>query len=169
MWAGVSISMNLWWLAYGLSSGLWGIVPVSGAAAILYCVIVVSYVRTRGRSSLAPLALGGFVLGMVPLPFLLVAGWDVAGVAIGFCYGMQLVPAVVVACRTRDLDGVAPGTWIMAWIESTIWLVYGLSASDGALLAGGASGTLMASIIIGRLVVTGHRPFGFSRPMWATN
>ena len=36
-----------------------------------------------------------------------------------------------------------------------------------ALLAGGASGTVMAAVILTRLAVTGHRPFRIVRPAWA--
>ncbi len=167
VWAGVSLSMNLWWLAYGLAEGLWALVPVSAVAAALYAVIIVAYVRAAGRSTVPGVAIGLFVLGMAPLPFLLVGGWRVAGLAIGLCYGMQLVPAVVAACRSRELDGLAPSTWIMAWIEAAIWLVYGLLVLDPALLAGGASGTVMAAVILVRLAVTGHRPFRVTRPGWA--
>jgi uncharacterized protein with PQ loop repeat len=165
VWAGVSLTMNIWWLAYGLSNGLWGLVPVSGVAAVLYVAIIVAYLGSAGRSAVGGVALGVFVLGMVPAPFLAVGGWTVAGLAIGLCYGMQLVPAVVAACRTRELHGVAPSTWIMAWVEAVIWVVYGLIVVDTALLAGGFSGAMMASLIIGRLVATGHQPFRLRRPV----
>ena len=167
VWAGVSLSMNLWWLAYGSSEGLWGLVPVSAVAAVLYGVIIVAYVGAAGRSRIPGVATGLLVLGMVPLPFLLVGGWRVAGLAIGLCYGMQLVPAVAAACRSRELQGLAPSTWIMAWIEAVIWLVYGVLVLDPALLAGGASGTVLSAVILTRLAVTGHRPFRIIRPVWA--
>ncbi|MFK7916888.1 MAG: hypothetical protein AB8G14_02325 [Ilumatobacter sp.] len=169
VWAGVSITMNLWWLAYGLANGLWGLVPVSAVAAVLYAAIIVAYVRSSGRGSVGGVALGALVLGMVPAPFLAFGGWTLAGLAIGLCYGMQLVPAVVSACRTSDLRGVAPSTWLMAWVESVIWLAYGLVVVDAALLAGGVTGTVMSSIIVGRLAVTGHQPFRLRRfdNVWA--
>lgn len=167
VWAGVSLTMNIWWLAYGLANDLWGLVPVSAVAALLYVAIIVAYLRSVGRSGLGGVLLGVFVLGMVPAPFLVISGWAVAGLAIGLCYGMQLVPAVVAACRSRDLRGVAPSTWIMAWVEAVIWVVYGLIVVDTALLAGGASGAVMASVILGRLAVTGHEPFRLRRPVRA--
>lgn len=167
VWAGVSVTMNLWWLAYGLAHGLWGLVPVSGIAAVLYAAIAVAYIRSVGPHGLRGVLLGALVLGMVPAPFLAVGGWKVAGLAIGLCYGMQLLPAVVAACRTRELHGVAPSSWIMAWVEAVIWTIYGFAAADAALLAGGISGTLMASLILGRLAATGHQPFRFSRPIRA--
>jgi len=167
VWAGVSLSMNLWWLAYGLAEDLWGLIPVSVVAAILYGVIIVGYVRAVGRTAMAGVLTGLLVLGMVPLPFLLIGGWHLAGLAIGLCYGMQLVPAVVAACRSTELSGLAPTTWIMAWIEAVIWLVYGSIVVDPALLAGGASGAVLAAVILARLAVTGHRPFQVVRPSWS--
>ncbi len=159
VWAGVSLTMNIWWLAYGLANGLWGLVPVSAVAAVLYAAIIAAYLRSVGRSGIGGVVLGAFVLGMVPAPFLAIGGWTAAGLAIGLCYGMQLVPAVVAACRTRELHGVAPSTWIMAWVEAVIWVAYGLFVVDAALLAGGISGAFMSSVIIGRLAATGHQPF----------
>ena len=84
-WLGVSVSMNLWWLAYGLTTGLWGLVPVSGIAALLYVSMIVTYVRVIGRRSSPGLLLGAFGFGLAPLPFLIVGGWVHAGLAIGLC------------------------------------------------------------------------------------
>lgn len=159
IWAGVSFSMNLWWLVYGLANGLWGLVPTSAIAASLYAVIVVAFVRSVGRPAFGGLALGSLVFGLVPLPVLLVAGWQSAGVTIGLCYGMQLAPAVIASWRTRELSGVAPGTWLMAWVEGLIWGIYGLFVLDGALLVGGVSGIVMATLLLARLAITGHAPF----------
>lgn len=163
VWAGVSFTMNLWWLTYALANGLWGLVPVSVVAAVLYGTIGVVYLGIVGRRAAGQLVLGSLVLGMAPMPFLVLGGWELAGIAIGVCYGIQLVPAVIATWRTRDLTGVASTTWIMAWIESVIWLAYGSSVVDGALLVGGVGGTVMASLIIVRLAVTGHQPFRVKR------
>jgi len=165
-WAGLSLAMNLWWLSYGLALGLWSLVPVSAVAAALYVVIAVTWIRLRGRAALRQVALG-FAVGLFPVPFLMVGGWSVAGLAVGVGYGVQLAPAVVAVFRTHDLRGVAAGTWLMAWIEAAIWLVYGLTLADGALLIGGASGVVLSTAVLARLAVTGHRPFSVPRPAWA--
>lgn len=164
VWVGVSIAMNLWWLVYGVATSLWALVPISVVAVALYVVIAVTLIRLRrGHTSVEVLL--GSMIGLVPLPALAIGGWDAAGVAIGVGYGLQLAPAVIAAYRTRELHGVAPGTWIMAWIESAIWFVYGLVVIDPALLVGGASGVVFPTLLLIRLVVTGHRPF--RRPAWA--
>ena len=163
-WIGVSLAINAWWLTYGLTVGVWALVPVSIMSLLLYGVMGWFFVRSVGRPALPGLALGVFGLGMVPLPFLIVGGWDLAGVAVGLSYGVQLLPAVVASLRTSSLTGVSSATWIIAFVESALWLVYGLGVGDVALTLAGAVGMALASVILARLAVTGHRPFVVLRP-----
>lgn len=158
-WIGVSLAINAWWLTYGLVAGVWALVPVSIISLLLYGVMAWFFVRSVGRAAVAGLALGVFGLGMVPLPFLLVGGWELAGVAVGLSYGVQLLPAVVASLRTSALSGVSSTTWIIASVEAALWLVYGLGVGDVALTLAGFVGVVMASVILARLAVTGHRPF----------
>jgi uncharacterized protein with PQ loop repeat len=157
-WIGVSAALNLWWIAYALAESIWALLPVSAISVALYATIGVYFVRAASRSALPGLAFGALVLGMAPLPFLLGGGWTTAGLAIGVSYGLQLLPAVITACRTRDLAGVSAGTWTIAWVEAMLWLAYGIGISDIALTAGGATGAVMSSVILVRLAVTGRRP-----------
>ena len=158
-WIGVSLAINAWWLTYGLVVGVWALVPVSLISLLLYGVMAWFFVRSVGRAAGAGLALGVFGLGMVPLPFLLIGGWELAGVAVGLSYGLQLLPAVVASLRTSALSGVSSTTWIIASLESVLWLAYGLGVGDAALTLAGLVGVLMASVILVRLAITGHRPF----------
>lgn len=158
-WIGVSLAINGWWLAYGLAAGVWALVPVSSISLVLYASMAVVYLRAVGRAAVRPLALGGFGLGMIPLPFLVVGGWALAAVAVGLSYGVQLLPAVVAACRTRELAGVAATTWWIAFVESGLWLAYGLAVRDVALTLAGVVGIAMSTVILVRLAVTGHEPF----------
>lgn len=158
-WIGVSLAINAWWLAYGLVAGVWALVPVSVISLLLYGVMAWFFVLSVGRAAVPGLALGVFGLGMVPLPFLLIGGWELAGVAVGLSYGIQLLPAVVASLRTSVLSGVSSTTWIIASIEAALWLVYGLGVGDLALTLAGLVGVVMASVILVRLAVTGHRPF----------
>jgi len=153
-WVGVSIALNTWWLIYGLAQDVWVLVPVSAVSLTLYLSIAVIFVRSSGSRvvrGLWSMAAAGIALGALPLAFLVAGGWPVAGVIVGLCYGLQLLPAVVTAYRAHDLDGISTGTWIIALVESTLWLFYGVAASDVALTAGGSSGVVMASLILVRL------------------
>lgn len=159
VWIGVSVALNSWWLIYGVAVGVWAIVPVSVISLALYGTMGFVYLTTVGRSALPAIAAGMLGLGMIPLPFLVVGGWTSAALAIGFAYGVQLLPAVVAVCRTRDLSGVAAPTWLIAWVEAALWLVYGIGVGDLALVSAGLVGAAMASIILARLALTGHEPF----------
>jgi len=163
-WIGVSLAINGWWLTYGLAAGVWALVPVSVVSLVLYGVMAWFYVRSVGRAALPGLALGMFGLGMIPLPFLVIGGWELAGVAVGLSYGVQLLPAVVASLRTSVLSGVSSATWIIAFVEAGLWLVYGLGVGDIALTLAGVVGAAMASVILVRLAITGHRPFVVLRP-----
>ena len=158
-WIGVSLAINSWWLTYGLVAGVWALVPVSIISLLLYGVMAWFFVLSVGRAAVPGLALGVFGLGMVPLPFLLVGGWELAGVAVGLSYGVQLLPAVVASLRTSALSGVSSTTWIIASLEAVLWLAYGLGVGDAALTLAGLVGVVMASVILVRLAITGHRPF----------
>jgi uncharacterized protein with PQ loop repeat len=158
-WIGVSLAINGWWLTYGLVVGVWALIPVSVVSLVLYGVMAWFFVGSVGRPALPGMALGVFGLGMVPLPFLVLGGWELAGVAVGLSYGVQLMPAVVASLRTTALSGVSSTTWIIAFVEAGLWLVYGLGVGDVALTLAGTVGMALASVILGRLAVTGHRPF----------
>jgi uncharacterized protein with PQ loop repeat len=158
-WIGVSLAINGWWLTYGLVVGVWALIPVSVVSLVLYGVMAWFFVGSVGRPALPGMALGVFGLGMVPLPFLVLGGWELAGVAVGLSYGVQLMPAVVASLRTTALSGVSSTTWIIAFVEAALWLVYGLGVGDVALTLAGTVGMALASVILARLAVTGHRPF----------
>ena len=157
-WVGVSLALNAWWITYALAVPVWALLPVSIISFALYAFMAVLFVTSVGRSSLRGHVLGVLGLGMVPLPFLVVGGWELAGVVVGLCYGLQLLPAVVAVLRTRELGGVSAATWLIAWVESFIWLVYGYGRGDVALVAAGLLGVAMATVILGRVALTGHQP-----------
>lgn len=151
VWVGVGIAMNLWWVAYAVQAQLWGLVPVSIGAIVLYSIIGVQFFKLVGAAAHRSLAFGALGFGSIPLPFLVLFGWQAAGLAIGFSYGLQFAPAVVAALRSDQLGGISSVTWSMALAEAVIWLVYGVSEGDQALMVGGGGGALMALTILVRL------------------
>ncbi len=158
VWIGVSMAINVWWSLYAVAASVWALLPVATVSLSLYVGMAIIYLRSVGRSSLSGFGFGVFVLGMLPLPALLLGGWEVAGLAIGLAYGIQLAPAVIAAFRTRELDGVSPGTWLLSFSEALLWLVYGAMIADLALLAGGTTGIAMSGAILLRLAAVGSVP-----------
>ena len=151
IWVGVGVAMNNWWSAYGIAESLWGILPVSLTASVLYVVMAIQYLGIVGRVGLRPILVGAVTFGGFPLPFLAFGGWEVAGVAIGLCYAVQFMPAADTSLRSTDLTAISPMTWSMALTEAMIWVVYGLYTGDNALLVGGTGGSLAAGVILVRL------------------
>lgn len=157
VWVGFGIALNLWWLAYALQGPFWGMVPVSSIAAVLYGAIAWQLGRIAGRTGRRSMLIGSLTAGLAPLPFALYGGWTAAGIAIGSSYGLQFAPAVVAALRARGTTGISAATWAMALVEAAIWLIYGISLGDGALMLGGAGAGLMAATILARLAVVSRR------------
>ena len=78
-----------------------------------------------------------------------------AGLVIGLLYGAVFAPAVWSAVRSTSVAGISATTWLLAWIEAVVWMVYGSSTLDLALITGGIGGTVMSSIILARLLAAG--------------
>ncbi len=163
-WIGVGIAMNLWWIAYALPNGLWGLLPVSSVAAILYLAMAVDLLRIAGTSGLRSLVLGLGIFGSIPLLALIVGGLPGVGLAIGLSYGAQFAPATATALRATRTDGISASTWVMGLIEALIWLLYGSTLGDWALIIGGGGSTVMAALIVGRLALDPSRPTHRLRP-----
>lgn len=155
-WIGVGLAMNLWWIAYGVSQGLSGMVPVSVGGALLYAVIAAQLHQLVGLSAVRMVVRSGLAIAAVPMAFLLLSGWTAAGLTIGLIYGVQFGPATLAALRSKDLRGVSGSTWVMALGEAVIWVIYGWSQVDVALVVGGAGGTMMSAITLVRLARWSH-------------
>lgn len=154
LWIGVGASLNLWWLAYGISQDLWGLIPLSITSVTLYGLIAWLYRSILGRDAVGPLTRGAAAFAW-PLAGLLVGGWAGAGVALGAAYCVQFTPAVLAAVRADSLKGLSAWTWIMAGVEGAIWFSYGAVVGDIALTIGGGGGALMSAAILARIAQLG--------------
>ncbi len=149
-WVGVGIVMNLWWLAYAVAIGRWGLVPVSVGGVALYVVMAAQLVNLAGPGVIGAVA-QGHLIGLAPAVGLIAGGWPTAGLIIGLLYGAVFAPAVWSAVRSSSVAGISTMTWSLAWVEAVVWLIYGATTADAALLVGGFGGTVMSSIILVRL------------------
>lgn len=155
-WAAASITVNAWWIGYGLGVGDIGIVPVSVVSVMAYVVIVASVVRFSPAPplvTLRPALAATAVLNAIPVGALVVADWTTTGIVLGALYGVQLAPAVLGAYRSPDVSGVSVTTWVIAFVEAALWGVYGAAIADVGLLALAATGVSMSSLVLARLFV----------------
>lgn len=168
-WAGISATVNAWWIAYGIGIGDIGIVPVSAVSVMAYLAIAAALVRF-GRFDpagvVARTVASGLAVGVLPLLALVLGGWSTAGVAIGALYAVQLSPAVVTVYRAPDVSGVSVATWALAFVEAVLWGVYGFARLDAGLLSLAATGTTMSALVLLRLFLRRprreHLPLGLA-------
>ncbi len=172
-WAGLGLTLNGWWLAYGLGAGgsSWAIVPISAISIVSYGIIVAMIVRhtTAGTSETVTgsLILSTAIAGLVPILAMLIGSWSAVGVTLGAIYGVQLTPAVIGIYRATDLSGVSIATWRLAWIEALLWGVYGFPPRDPGILTFSVTGLIMSTaVLIGMSI---RRPVRFGVPPTPTS
>lgn len=155
-WAVMSATVNAWWGVYGVCVDEYSIVPVSVVSVGSYLVIAVGVVRfsSASKRELVVPALGAVALvSTVPVFALVADGWVTAGIVLGALYGVQLLPAVLAVYRTVDVSGVAASTWVIAFVEATLWGVYGFASVDVGLVTLAATGVVMSTLVLARLVL----------------
>ncbi len=157
LWAGSSVGVNAWWIAYGVGAGdsSWAIIPVGVISTVAYLLISVNLVRFTNRTSRAAiysLVIPAAIGAALPVPAFLFGGWSATGVTLGTIYGVQLMPAVIAVYRASDLSGVSTLTWLMAWAEALLWGLYGFGPRDPGILSFAATGLVMSSAVLAALL-----------------
>lgn len=154
-WAGLSVTLNSWWLAYALGTSQPIILPVSIVSVLLYAAVVTFLIRLAHsddrRIVVGQLQLSVLGGSLLPTLALLVHGWGAVGVVLGALYSAQLAPAVLAAYRSPDVTGISPGTWQLAWVEAVLFGIYGLATGTPGLVALAVSGVVGSTLILGRL------------------
>ena len=79
LWAGSSVGINLWWIAYGLGAGdsSWAIIPVGVISTVAYVLISVNLVRfsSRPRASIVASLIVPAMIGVaLPVPAFVLGG-----------------------------------------------------------------------------------------------
>ena len=59
------------------------------------------------------------------------------------------IPQVVKTIRTKDTSGISLGMYTMQLAGVVLWLCYGLSIHDGALIMANGVTSVLSSIILG--------------------
>ena len=148
-WIGSGGAVNAAWLAYAMLQGLPALLPVSVGALALYCWMLIQLRESPTRTTRALRIATACVAGFAAVTLL----WGVAalGVALGFAYTAQFAPAAWESSRQQNLEGASPATWVMAFIEAAIWMLYGLTIAETSLIIGGFGASAAALIILSNL------------------
>ncbi len=172
LWAGSSVGVNAWWIAYGVGAGesSWAIIPVGVISTVAYLLISINLVRFSTRTSQAAiysLVIPAVIGATLPFPAFLLGGWPATGVTLGTIYGVQLLPAVIAVYRASDLRGISTATWLMAWTEALLWGLYGFGPRDPGILTFATTGLVMSSAVLAALLF--RRPAADIEPALEAN
>ena len=142
-WLGFTI--NVAWVSYGVARGLLPVAVLSAAYVLGYGVVGVLLVargnrRGIGTGLLAALGLAGLVV---------VGGWVALGTVLALAVLPQFLPQVAEAWRSDDLTGLAPGTYVIGFVDGLVGGGFGAVAGDRPLVL---YGVIMCSVAVAVLV-----------------
>lgn len=152
VWAGFGLVTNLAWVLYLGRNGIWAAVLAPGIAVLAYGVTL-GVLRGRGGPwALASVAYSAVLAGLV-------AAAGMAGIALFLVIapGVQLVPAVAAAYRSRCPSGLSPVTWALSLAEAGLWGLYGWMVADPALVGYGVVTSGGSLLVLARLALLAPR------------
>jgi uncharacterized protein with PQ loop repeat len=135
---------ELAWLLYGLIEGL---VPVWAVSLPALPLGLWTVVLLRHQITRRDLAVSGVWLAAIAIGFLTGTLAVILAASVVVNYGPQVLTAV----RGRDLDGLAPATWMLALADAGLWGAYGVAVGDPALVGYCVVLTLFSLVILWRI------------------
>lgn len=146
-WIGAGVSINLGWFVYGMSAGVWGLLPVSGGSLVLYFWMLYLLTPVNPAAAREAVQILAGLVGILGVAVTL-TGTPGLGFTLSALYTVQFGPAAWAAVRQPDLRGVSTSTWIMAIIEAILWAIYGSAIGDLPVALGGVGASFMSAVIL---------------------
>ena len=156
LWTALGTVTNLAWFAYALARGLWAGVPATLATACFYGFLFVMLVRFGGRAGAA--VLGGLAWAVFLTAITLIGGWSALGAVLGISYAVQVAPSLWTAWRTYAPTGIAPGTWLLVFVQVILWGYYGVEEQDWAIKGFALTGIVSSTLMLLRWAMTRSAP-----------
>ena len=154
-WAAIGLGLNIGWLGYRWSRGLWLSMLSPAITAFLFLSLLRQIPNTvPHRTDLRAYMSVGLSL-LVAAAF---GGWPLVGLALSAWSSVQILPAVSSAYRTHGGLAIAPGLWVVGLGQSASWGYYGIAVGDPALVLYGIVMGLGSALILVRLIAHRSRP-----------
>lgn len=146
-WTVVGACLNLGWLGYRWSEGIWlGLISPTVALA-LYIVLFAMIVGHRHHNVIAivgtAVAFAGVLVGAV------LNGWVAVGAMLAAGSIVHLWPSIWAAYRSHEPMAVSATTWAVGLAQAVLWGFYGWGTGDSVhLLYGAATAPATLAILI---------------------
>lgn len=137
--------INAAWIAYGVARGIVPVAVLSSAYVVGYVTVAVLLVRRGNRRGIG----SGLLASAALVALVLVGGWGVLGTVLALAVLPQFLPQVVESWTAADLTGLAPGTYLLAFLDGVVWGGFGVVTGDGPLML---YGVVMCAVAVAVLV-----------------
>jgi uncharacterized protein with PQ loop repeat len=145
-WTGYSLSIGDGWLIASSALG----VPFALATAVAAWRCGADRSRLWVSAAWAAILLAAALLQET-------SGWAGLHIVIGASIAWQVLPATVHAYGSRDVSGIAAGSWWVLSTEGVLFLVYGLAGGEQAPVIYGVMAVLGSAAVLVRVRI-GSRP-----------
>ena len=160
--AGVSITWtvmgtvtNAAWFVYVSTEGLWASAPATVVSSLFYGWLFVLLTRLGTPWAMAVRIGAAWAVALIVVTVL--TSLAVLGTVLGLAFALQVAPSVWTAYRTYAPAGVAPGTWLLTFIQVFLWGTYGIAHDDAPIIIFSITGSAASSLMLARWAVTRHR------------
>jgi uncharacterized protein with PQ loop repeat len=155
LWTALGTVTNLAWFAYALARELRAGVPATLATAGFYAFLFVTLARFGAPVRAA--VLGGLAWAAFLTGITFIGGWSGLGAVLGASYAIQVAPSLWTAWRVYAPTGIAPGTWVLLFIQVNLWGYYGVAEQDWAIKGFAITGIVSSSLMLLRWAMTRSR------------
>jgi hypothetical protein len=101
--------------------------------------------------------LGGIAWAALLTGATLIGGWSALGAVLGMSYAVQVAPSLWTAWRTYAPTGIAPGTWVLFFVQVILWGYYGVAEQDWAIKGFAITGIVSSLLMLLRWAMTRSR------------
>jgi hypothetical protein len=146
-WTVVGACLNLGWLGYRWSEGIWlGLISPS-VALVLYVMLFAMIAGHRHHNVIA-IAVTAIAFASVMVSAVL-SGWVAVGAMLAAGSVVHLWPSLWAAYRSAEPDAISATTWAVGLTQATLWGIYGWGTGDSVhLIYGLATAPTTLAILI---------------------
>ncbi len=149
-WTVVGACLNLGWLGYRWSEGIWlGLISPT-IALMLYVLLFAMIVGHRHHNVIAIVATAVAFAAVVVSAVL--SGWVAVGAMLASGSVVHLWPSLWAVYRSKEPTAVSVTTWIVGLTQAVLWGVYGWGTGDSVHLLYGIATAPATLAILGRVV-----------------
>lgn len=82
---------------------------------------------------------------------------DVLGMVAGICTTVAVIPQIRKAWKTKKVEDVSPGMFIVLLVGISLWVVYGITQNDIPIIATNSAALCLNGLMLYLMVFYNHK------------